>query len=81
MFGPKHYVPVLKVKRGEKRALAEVRPRLRQHVVPLLEIVERTSAPTVDKHLTTGFRDLASSLQGYPTLLPGPSRNSTRRAS
>ena len=66
MFGPKHYVPVLKVKRGEKRALAEVRPRLRQHVVPLLEIVERTSAPTVDKHLTTGFRDLASSLQGYP---------------
>lgn len=69
MFGPRHYVPVLKVKRGEKHALASIAPRLRRHVVPLLEIVERTKAPTIDKHLATSFKDLASSLCGYSRCL------------
>lgn len=65
MFGPRHYVPVLKVKRGEKRALASVGPGLRQRVVPLLEIVERNSDKTLQDHLNTGFKDLPLSLQGY----------------
>ena len=69
MFGPSHYVPVLKVKRGEKKALAGISPRLRQYIVPLLEIVQRTTATTVDKHLTTSFRELDSSLHGYPRCL------------
>ena len=69
MFGPRHYIPVLKVKRGEKKALASISHGLRQHIVPLLEIVERTTAPTVDQHLTTSFRDLASSLHGYARCL------------
>ena len=68
-FGPRHYVPVLKIKRGEKKALASIAPRLRQHIVPLLEIVERKTAPTVDKHLSTGFKDLAPSLSGYARCL------------
>ena len=39
-FGPGHYVPVLKVKRGEKSALQLVDFDLRKHITPLLEIVE-----------------------------------------
>ena len=68
-FGPLHYVPVLKVKRGEKKALTQLSPQVRQAVVPLLEIVERTSNRTLDEHLTTSFRDLASSLHGYSRCL------------
>lgn len=64
-FGPYHYVPVLKMKRGEKGALRAITPSLRLRVTPLLEIVERTK-PTVGGHLDTAFKDLAESLQGYP---------------
>ena len=65
MLGSIVYMPVLKVKRGEKRALSEISQSLRRNVLPLLEIVERTSAKAVDKHLATSFRGLAPSLQGY----------------
>ncbi len=75
-FGPNQYVPVLKVKRGEKRALASISPGLRQHVTPLLEIVVRRTTtiadkapPTVDEHLSTSFTDLVSSLHGYARCL------------
>ena len=68
-FGPNHYVPVLKVKRGEKQALVLISPVLRQHMTPLLEIVARKKAPTVDDHLSTSFTDLASSLHGYARCL------------
>ena len=63
-FGPRHYVPVLKVKRAEKSALASISLALRPGIVPLLEIVKRTSK-SVDDHLTTSFQELASSLIGY----------------
>jgi len=48
---PRHYVPVLKVKMGEKFALGALNLNLKPHVTPLLEIVERklektTIAPT-----------------------------------
>ena len=72
-FTSNHYVPVLKVKRGEKNALASIAPRLRRHVTPLLEIVERKGSvdppPTVTKHLSTSFHDLALSLHGYTRCL------------
>ena len=64
-FGPRHYVPVLKVKRAEKKALANIAPGLRRRVVPLLEIVERNTERTFHQHLSTSFKDLASSLDGY----------------
>lgn len=63
-FGPNHYVPVLKIKRGEKAALREIAPGIRLHVSPLLEIVERTK-PTIGEHLNTAFKGLADSLQLY----------------
>ena len=65
MFGPRNYVPVLKVKRGEKAALASLRSNIQQRVVPLLEVVERTQSKTVDEHLETSFRGLAASVQGF----------------
>lgn len=37
MFGPKHYVPVLRAKPAELRALRELAPALRQWTTPLLE--------------------------------------------
>lgn len=68
MFGPGHYVPVLKVKRGEKTALQLLGVNLRPHITPLLEIVEwqRSKKPTLSGHLDTAFKDLAKSLQRYP---------------
>lgn len=66
-FGPHHYVPVLKVKRGEKKALQCISPTLQPQITPLLEIVERKpeKAPTVDEHLNTAFKDLAESVRRY----------------
>jgi len=67
-FGPQHYVPVLKVKRGEKRALRSIAPSFQQRITPLLEIVERKGdpAPTIDAHLATALKDLADSVRPYP---------------
>lgn len=68
-FGPNHYVPVLKVKRGEKGALRLIRPDLRLTITPLLEIVEwkeNESKPRLSDHLDTAFKNLAESVQGYP---------------
>lgn len=66
-FGPSHYVPVLKVKRGEKQALTQISPPLVPRITPLLEIVERneSKAPTVDHHLGTAFTKLAQSVAWY----------------
>jgi len=68
MFGPHHYVPVLKVKQGEKAALLAVASSLQQRITPLLEIVKRKpdKAPTVEKHLDTAFKRLGASVQDYP---------------
>ena len=64
-FGPRHYVPVLKAKRGEKAALGQISLAFRHQITPVLEIVERTDKE-LDAHLTTAFKGLAESLQGYP---------------
>lgn len=62
-----HYVPVLKVKRGEKRALREIHINLQQRIIPLLEIVELNSLSnkTLNQHLNTAFRNLAESVHSY----------------
>jgi hypothetical protein len=67
-FGSDHYVPVLKMKRGEKRALQALAPAIRTRLTPLLEIVERKpdKAPTVAGHLNTAFKDLDAAVAGYP---------------
>lgn len=64
-FGPHHYVPVLKVKRGEKKALQTISSALQPQITPLLEIVKRKSENTPHKHLDTAFTDLEQSVRGY----------------
>lgn len=64
-FGPNHYVPVLKVKRGEKKALQAVSSVLQPHITPLLEIVKRKAENAPAKHLDTAFTDLEQSVRGY----------------
>lgn len=67
-FAPDHYVPVLKVKRGEKLALKLLAAQLRCQIIPLLEIVERKTDKTLAKHLDTTFEDLAESVRAYTRL-------------
>ena len=66
-FDHHHYVPVLKVKRGEKKALVSIEASIRSHITPLLEVVERIEekTPSVDAHLKTAFKDLAISVSQY----------------
>ena len=66
-FGAHHYVPVLKVKRGEKKALEGIAAPLRSRITPLLEIVERSPvrASSVDRHLDTAFKGLADAVRPY----------------
>lgn len=64
-FAPDHYVPVLKVKRGEKKALQLITPTLQRRITPLLEIVVRKDDKDVDAHLNTAFKDLAVSVRPY----------------
>lgn len=39
-FAPHHYVPILKIKRGEKSALSRLSPAVQSQMTPLLELVE-----------------------------------------
>lgn len=64
-FALDHYVPVLKVKRGEKKALQLIAPALQHRITPLLEIVVRKDDKDVDAHLNTAFKDLAVSVRPY----------------
>ncbi len=68
-FGPDHYVPVLKVKRGEKNALKMLSPGLYSRITPLLEIVERRrkeeKMPTLEAHLKNAFTKLAESVRHF----------------
>lgn len=67
-FGPAHYVPVLKIKRGEKKALQAVGRAGLANITPLLEIVERStpiSPSTVESHITKVFNNLTESTSHY----------------
>lgn len=66
-FGPAHYVPVLKCKRGEKHALGNLAPAVRSALTPLMEVPELvTKNPgkkkTLPEHLTTTVKDLAKAV-------------------
>ena len=58
------YVPILKLKRGEKTALGAISAGLRSGVIPLLEVVERTDKP-LHEHLRTAFAGLTNHMKGY----------------
>ena len=64
-LGPTDYVPILKVKRGEKGALRAMAETSRRRITPLLEIVERTDK-ALDEHLVNALSGLSESLNGYP---------------
>lgn len=71
MSDPRHYVPVLKVKRGEKAALQSISPALAPRITPLLEIVERKpdKAPTLAGHLQSAFKGLADAVRPFGRFL------------
>ena len=60
-FGPEHYVPVLKIKDNEKRALEFLSRTYKGKFTPLLEVVERKSDKSLDEHLDTAFKRLVAS--------------------
>lgn len=66
-FGPNHYVPILKVKAGEKKALRSIAARWRPMITPLLEIVEwkKDKKDSVTDHLETAFKGLSDSVRPY----------------
>lgn len=63
-FGAAHYVPVLKIKDNEKRALESLGATCPGAFTPLLEVVERKDR-TFAAHLDTTFNRLAQSLTGH----------------
>lgn len=71
IYGPDHYVPVVKLKRGEKKALQSISSRLRAKMTPLLEIVERRQDKSlpIGAHLDAAFKDLADVTRLYPRCL------------
>ena len=71
MSDPRRYVPVLKVKRGEKAALQSISSALTPRITPLLEIVERKpdKSPTVEAHLLSAFKGLAEAVRPFGRFL------------
>lgn len=63
-FGSDHYVPVLKLKRGEKHALATLPPGIASSVTPLFEVVEMKPEDSLDHHLERSFAKLPEALLG-----------------
>jgi len=64
-FGPEHYVPVLKAKRGEKKALQAVAASLCARITPLLEVVKRKNEKTVAIHIATSFKGFQEAVHRY----------------
>lgn len=62
--GHHRYVPVLKVKDGEKRAMRQLSTAVAARVTPLFEIVRRTDKP-VDEHLDTAFKGFAAAIAPF----------------
>ena len=80
-FGIDHYVPVLKAKRGEKRALALVEPAFYSRITPLIEVVEIAVGKTLQEHLDTVFRGLSAAVRAYPRCFLDPRELGERDAS
>src|SRR5687767_6141721 len=69
-FGFDHYVPVLKIKRGEKRALQLISKSVQARTTPVLEITERKALPggdppTLPNHLKTAFTKLEAAVAPF----------------
>lgn len=67
----KQYVPVLKLKPGEKQALRRLPASVASSVVPLFEIIVRAGKPdeeppTIEEHLDKALNDLADAVGGVP---------------
>jgi hypothetical protein len=69
IFGPDHYVPVLKCKRGEKKALELLPPKVKDKLTPVLEVVENKDKNPLDAHLDTAFRKLPVAVGSRPFFL------------
>ena len=68
MIDEKHYVPILKGKMGEYRALKELTPDVRKRLTPIIEIppiawdyINDIPAKTIDQHLSKVPENLFSS--------------------
>jgi hypothetical protein len=64
-FDANHYVPVLKVKRGEKKALTLLSRTVKAKITPFLEIVERANDKNIEEHLQTSFKDFFEAVSGF----------------
>ncbi len=64
-FDFNHYVPVLKVKRGEKKALTQLSRAVKSKVTPFLEIVKRKIDKPLSKHLETSFKGFIQAVSGF----------------
>ncbi len=64
-FDHGHYVPILKLKRAEKAALALIEPVLAPHVTPLFELVEMPQDGDWGRHLGNAFRSLPECTRTY----------------
>lgn len=67
-FDTYHYVPILKIKQGEKEALQLIATQHCGRITPLLEVVTRNAAekPTYQAHLDTTFKKLAEGAKRFP---------------
>lgn len=61
-FGASHYVPVLKTKTGEKKALANLDATLRPRLTPLMQLVESQRGADLNSHLRTCFKGLVDAV-------------------
>jgi hypothetical protein len=64
IFDHKHYVPILKTKRGEKTALSLLSAPVKNNITPLFEVVERTDKD-LPAHLDTAFNGLAKAVAPF----------------
>jgi hypothetical protein len=64
-FDAHHYVPILKVKSGEKRALRGLTKNVAARVTPLLEIVTTEGKKNLAKHINTSFEGLGDSVSHF----------------
>lgn len=71
-FGINHYVPTLKLKTGEKDALAILSPATKQRITPILQVVERVGTKPIDAHIETAFKKVQSAVIGLPRFFIDP---------
>ena len=64
-FGSAHYVPILKLKQGEKEALGATAPAIRERTTPFFEVVQLAGKKSLQKHLGTSFKGLAQAVGGF----------------